>query len=159
MAGRQGERSDGNPGHEFKTAPRPGRCARAGRPSAMPTTAEVLRPLLTAAVTTVSAFGLLSAPANASRGVYQCNGSLEIPQSAAELATASSAIACLVNIERAAHGIDPLRRDADLARAARGHALDMVQKQYFAHVGPDGDGLSDRLRAAGYGDPGDGWYA
>jgi uncharacterized protein YkwD len=125
----------------------------------MPTTADVLRPLLTAAVSTLSAFALLSAPADASRGVYQCNGSLEIPQSAPELATASNAILCLVNIERAAHGVRPLQRDAALARAARGHALEMAQRKYFSHTGTNGDGLSDRLRAAGYGDPGDGWRA
>jgi hypothetical protein len=37
----------------------------------MPTTADVLRPLLTAAVTTGLALGLFTAPADASRGVYQ----------------------------------------------------------------------------------------
>jgi uncharacterized protein YkwD len=125
----------------------------------MPTTADVLRPLLTAAVTTGLALGLFTAPADASRGVYQCNGSLEIPSASQQLATASSAIVCLVNIERAARGIEPLRRDADLARAARGHATDMAQRKYFSHVSTNGDGLSDRLEAAGYGNPGDGWRA
>ena len=123
----------------------------------MPTTA--LRPLLTAAITTVSALALSAAPAGASRGVYQCNGSLEVPQSASELATASSAIVCLVNSERAARGIAPLRRDADLARAARGHAADMAQRKYFSHTSANGDGLNERLEAAGYGEPGDGWRA
>jgi uncharacterized protein YkwD len=122
----------------------------------MPTTA--LRPLLTAALT-LSACALLAPPADASRGVYQCNGSLEIPQSATELATASSAVVCLVNAERAARGIDPLRRDGALARAARGHAADMAQRKYFSHTSANGDGLSDRLEAAGYGEPGDGWRA
>jgi uncharacterized protein YkwD len=125
----------------------------------MLTTADVLRPLLTATVTTGLAFGLLTTPADASRGVYECDGSLQIPRSAEELSTASNAIVCLVNIERATRGIEPLRHDRDLAQAARGHALDMAQHKYFAHVDPDGDGLSDRLEAAGYGDPGDGWRA
>jgi uncharacterized protein YkwD len=123
----------------------------------MPTTA--LRPLLTAAIASALALVLASTPAHASRGVHQCNGSLEIPQSANELTTASRAVACLVNIERAARGIDPLRPDADLARAARGHASDMAQRKYFSHTSANGDGLSDRLKAAGYGDPGDGWRA
>ncbi|WP_053227464.1 CAP domain-containing protein [Solirubrobacter soli] len=121
----------------------------------MPTTA--LRPLLAVAMTT--AFTFAATPASASRGVYQCNGSLEIPQAPSELATASSAVICLVNIEREARGIDPLRRDADLARAARGHATDMAQNQFFAHTSPSGEGLNDRLEAAGYGEPGDGWRA
>jgi uncharacterized protein YkwD len=123
----------------------------------MPTTA--LRPLLTAAIASALALALASTPAHASRGVDQCNGSLEIPRSANELTTASRAVACLVNIERAARGIDPLRPDADLARAARGHASDMAQRKYFSHTSANGDGLSDRLKAAGYGDPGDGWRA
>ena len=122
-------------------------------------TTAVPRPLLTAAVIALSAFALLSAPADASRGVHRCNGSLEIPQSTAELATASNAIVCLVNIEREAHGVEPLQRDADLIRAARAHALEMAQQKYFSHTSANGDGLSDRLRTAGYGDPGDGWRA
>jgi uncharacterized protein YkwD len=123
----------------------------------MPTTA--LRPRITAAVSTLFAFALLSAPADASRGVYECNGSLEIPESTAELATASDAVVCLVNIERAARGVEPLHRDAALSRAARSHALEMARQKHFSHTSVNGDGLSDRLRAAGYGDPGDGWRA
>jgi uncharacterized protein YkwD len=121
----------------------------------MLTTADILRPLLAAAVTT----GLLAAPADASRGVYQCDGSLAIPQSQQQLATASSAVVCLVNIERATRGTDPLARDPDLAQAAAGHALEMSRRKFFSHVSANGNGLSDRLRAAGYGDPGGGWRA
>ena len=35
----------------------------------------------------------------------------------------------------------------------------MVRRDYFAHVSPGGSSVSDRLRAAGYGSPGDGWRA
>ena len=35
----------------------------------------------------------------------------------------------------------------------------MTQRQFFSHVSTNGNRLSDRLRAAGYGDPGDGWRA
>ena len=119
-------------------------------------TTAISRPLLSAAVSALLTLGLFTAPAHASRGVYQCNGSLEIPQTAEQLATASSAVSA-VNIERAARGIDSLRRDADLAQAARGHALEMTQRQFFSHVSTNGNQLSDRVRAAGYGDPGDGW--
>jgi uncharacterized protein YkwD len=125
----------------------------------MLTTAIVPRPLLSAATMTVLAFALLATDAHASRGVYQCNGSLEIPQSADQLAAAASAVICLVNAERAARGVDPVKRDTDLAQAARAHAQDMAQQHYFAHVSADGRGLNDRLKTAGYGDPGDGWRA
>ena len=66
---------------------------------------------------------------------------------------------CLVNAERTSRGLKPLRRDGDLAQAARGHAADMARRDYFSHVTPSGDDLSDRLRDAGYGEPGDGWRA
>jgi uncharacterized protein YkwD len=125
----------------------------------MLTTAILSRPPLTAAVLTLLAFALLNTDAHASRGVYQCNGSLAIPQSAGELATASSAVICLVNAERTARGINAVRRDSDLAQAATAYSLDMAQRQFFAHVSPDGDSLGDRLKAAGYGKPGDGWRA
>jgi uncharacterized protein YkwD len=125
----------------------------------MLTTAILPRPLLAAAVMTVFTFALLSTDASAARGASQCNGSLDIPQSADQLTTASTAIICLVNAERAARDVAPLKRDADLAQAARGHSQDMAQNQYFSHDSPDGSGLSDRLKAAGYGDPGDGWRA
>ena len=55
-------------------------------------------------------------------------------------------------------GLRPLRRDADLAQAARKHARDMVRRDYFSHVSPGGATLGDRLRAAGYG-RGQGWRA
>jgi uncharacterized protein YkwD len=117
-----------------------------------------LRPLLIAAVTIACA--LSAAPtADAARAAYRCNGSLETPQSASELTTAADAVICLVNAERQARGIDTLRRDADLTRAARDHSSDMAQRKFFAHTSPEGAGLSDRLQTAGYGRPGDGWRA
>ena len=117
------------------------------------------RTRLDAAVIALLAFGLLAAPASASRGVYQCDGSLNIPQTEWQAATAANSITCLVNVERTSRGIPALTRDADLAQAANGHAGDMSRRQFFAHVNPVGDGLSARLREAGYGNPGDGWYA
>ncbi|MDA0181087.1 CAP domain-containing protein [Solirubrobacter phytolaccae] len=67
----------------------------------------------------------------------------------AELAP-ERAIACHVNAEREQHDRAPLRPSSVLAQAAQGHAKDMVARSYFAHVAPDGDGVGDRARAAGY---------
>jgi uncharacterized protein YkwD len=75
------------------------------------------------------------------------------------MGTAAGAIVCLVNVERATRGQPALRRDGDLAQAARRHATDMSRHHFFSHVSPGGDTLSDRLREAGYGHPGDGWRA
>jgi uncharacterized protein YkwD len=46
---------------------------------------------------------------------------------------ARAATLCLLNRERAAHGLGALRASARLARAAQGHAADMVRRRYFAH--------------------------
>jgi uncharacterized protein YkwD len=125
----------------------------------MSTTADILRPLLRAAATFVFAFGLIAAPAGAAQGAAQCPGSMEIPSSGDDMTAAAGAIVCLVNVERTSRGQPVLRRDGDLSQAARGHAVDMARHDFFDHVSPNGDTLSDRLRQAGYGRPGDGWRA
>jgi uncharacterized protein YkwD len=38
-----------------------------------------------------------------------------------------------MNQARAAHGLQPLRFDDSLQRAARAHSLDMIRRTYFAH--------------------------
>lgn len=48
----------------------------------------------------------------------------------------------------------PLEMDMVVREAARGHALDMGEQDYFMHEGLDGRSASDRMRDAGYrGDP------
>jgi uncharacterized protein YkwD len=105
------------------------------------------------------AFGLITAPAGAAQGAGQCPGSMDIPASTGAMATAAGSTVCLVNVERTSRGVPALRRDGDLAQAARGHAADMSRHNYFSHVSPSGDTLGDRLRHAGYGRAGDGWRA
>jgi uncharacterized protein YkwD len=125
----------------------------------MLTTADISRPLLHAAAMFLFAFGLLCAPAGAAQGAAQCPDSTDVPSSSDDMSAAAGSIVCLVNIERTSRGQSALRRDGDLAQAARGHSLNMSRNDFFAHVTPDGDTLSDRLRKAGYGRPGDGWRA
>jgi uncharacterized protein YkwD len=57
---------------------------------------------------------------------------------------------CLLNRERARHGLHRLTVNPHLRKAARWHAADMVSKRYFAHVSLAGSKPSDRIRAAGY---------
>jgi uncharacterized protein YkwD len=125
----------------------------------MLTTADFKRTLLRAAATFLFTFGLIAAPAGAAQGAGQCPGSMAIPSSGEDMTSAAGAIVCLVNIERTSRGVPALRRDGDLSQAARGHASDMARHNFFDHVSPNGDTLSDRLRHAGYGRPGDGWRA
>jgi uncharacterized protein YkwD len=55
-----------------------------------------------------------------------------------------------VNGFRIRNGLDPLRPNAFLDRAAMTHAQDMVNRDFFSHFNPDGAGPGDRAEAAGY---------
>jgi uncharacterized protein YkwD len=57
---------------------------------------------------------------------------------------------CLLNGERAAAGLQPLKTDDQLATAAIEHSQDMVANQYFDHQSLDGRDVVDRIRATGY---------
>jgi uncharacterized protein YkwD len=56
-----------------------------------------------------------------------------------------SALLCLVNRKRSAEGLNALRLDRKLQRAAGRHARDMVRHDYFAHQRPGGPDLTTRL--------------
>jgi uncharacterized protein YkwD len=71
----------------------------------------------------------------------------------ATAATASKverSLLCLTNLHRARNGLGALKRDTRLGTAARAHSADMVARDYFDHVSPEGTSPSDRARAAGY---------
>lgn len=61
-----------------------------------------------------------------------------------------AALLSAVNFQRLLAGARPLKADALLARAARGHSRDMVARHYFAHTSPAGSGLRDRVRRTGW---------
>ena len=63
---------------------------------------------------------------------------------------ASHATLCLLNAQRRAHGLRPLRMDGKLGRAAVGHANDMVTKHYFAHESRSGASFSARIKRTGW---------
>jgi uncharacterized protein YkwD len=53
----------------------------------------------------------------------------------------------LVNAERVAAGLGPLRPDPELVEVARLHSADMFARGYFSHITPEGRGPFDRMRA------------
>jgi uncharacterized protein YkwD len=55
-----------------------------------------------------------------------------------------------VNEERGDRGLPPYGYDAALARAALGHARDMMEQDYFDHTSLDGRTFGDRAEDAGY---------
>jgi uncharacterized protein YkwD len=60
----------------------------------------------------------------------------------------------LTNTQRAKHGCSALRTESHLRTAARAHSKDMRVRHYFEHDSPDGRTPWDRIKAAGYSQPG-----
>ena len=50
-----------------------------------------------------------------------------------------------VNAERVREGLNPLLSDPDLVDIARDHAMDMLEREFFDHVNPDGLSPADRV--------------
>lgn len=57
---------------------------------------------------------------------------------------------CLINAQRSAHGVRPLRLDKRLSRASLRHSRDMVAHGYFAHESRSGAGFSARIASTGW---------
>jgi uncharacterized protein YkwD len=76
---------------------------------------------------------------------HDCAGARGDPEPAPTL--------CLLNAERRDHGLKPLRENAALTRAARRHARDLLERDYFEHESPEGVTPQQRILRAGYRDP------
>ncbi len=66
------------------------------------------------------------------------------------LAEARAALLLRINTMRTANGAPSLTADARLDAVAQAYAERMARGHFFAHVAPEGDSLSERLRGAGY---------
>ena len=82
-------------------------------------------------------------------GSGACDGA-RVQPSAENVSAAAAATLCLVNAERTAVGLGVLRTNDRLARAARVHAVSMVEEGYFSHTGSDGSDVSKRAARTGY---------
>jgi len=88
-------------------------------------------------------------PAAVAAAGAACSGTTLLP-APTNLAGIGRATLCLLNAERAARSLRPLRANARLASAARVHASDMVAKRYFAHDSQSGADFSSRIKRSGY---------
>ena len=93
-----------------------------------------------------AALGIAPAARAASSGCSHARASA----AAVPAPAVGSAVRCLVNAERAGHGLAPLKASERLRAAAAAHSFDMVAHGFFAHVSPSGATLTDRARKAGY---------
>jgi uncharacterized protein YkwD len=88
----------------------------------------------------------LPAPASAASA---CASAGAQPGSASKHDVANATL-CLLNAQRTRRGLRPLRANARLSRAARGHAQDMARRNYFSHTSLSGASFLDRIRRSGY---------
>ncbi|HEY6758978.1 MAG TPA: CAP domain-containing protein [Baekduia sp.] len=105
------------------------------------------RTLALQAVLCLAAAAASSSPAAAAK--LRCAHASAAPSHLTTRA-ATHALQCLVNGVRAQHGLRPVRANARLGRAARGHSADMATHDYFAHDSPRAGSMQARIKRAGY---------
>src|SRR3954447_3958367 len=127
---------------------------------AMPLTVPPRRILAAVAAPLLLAIAVLGTPTASYAASPPCaattvRGLLTPPRTAhppahAPPATVETAVRCLVNAQRAAHRLAPLRPSRQLRVAAEAHGADMVAHRFFAHVSPFSGAVTDRVRRVGY---------
>ncbi|HST38670.1 MAG TPA: CAP domain-containing protein [Conexibacter sp.] len=110
-----------------------------------------------ALLTTVTCAPASAAPSAAQSDAAACPAANAMPTATVSAARSEQALLCLINRERAHAGARPLRANRCLARAAEGHARDMVRRRYFQHSSPDGRDFAARILATGYAPPSARW--
>jgi uncharacterized protein YkwD len=83
------------------------------------------------------------------RDADTCPQSGDVP-TRSNLRSTRTAVLCLLNRERAEHGLAALRRSSRLELASQRHSEDMAARNFFAHETPDGIDPGARMAAAGY---------
>jgi|tagenome__1003787_1003787.scaffolds.fasta_scaffold20123879_2 uncharacterized protein YkwD len=63
---------------------------------------------------------------------------------------ATRSLSCLLNAERARHGLAAVHANRRLRRAAKRHSVDMLRRGYFSHYSPEGSTPAGRIRRTGY---------
>jgi uncharacterized protein YkwD len=96
----------------------------------------------------------LVAPAGARAA--DCPAADAVP-AADNLPVIGQATLCLLNQQRAAHGLKALRVNVRLGNASSSYSQRMVAQAFFSHEAPDGTTLVQRLTSVGYLDGGDDW--
>jgi uncharacterized protein YkwD len=84
------------------------------------------------------------------RDAEGCAHSSDMPKPD-EIETTRTAILCLLNAQRAKHGLPALRQNALLELASQAHSDDMAERKYFEHETPEGVDPGARMTSAGYG--------
>lgn len=93
---------------------------------------------------------LLALPtANADAASAPCRGANLKPTRTHAVAVRHATL-CLLNRQRAAHGLPRLREHRSLSTAAKKYARLMVAKRFFDHVSPAGSTMASRIKRTNY---------
>ena len=95
--------------------------------------------------------GDIGGSAGALVGARRVDGASRTSPRPAVLDAPLGEVLALTNVERAAHGLAPLRHDVRLSRAAQAHSVDQAARDVLSHTGGDGSSAGDRIERAGYG--------
>jgi uncharacterized protein YkwD len=105
--------------------------------------------LLTTAALALAAIAVICGRAIAAASSDPCLNS-DAPATRLADEQYTDAIACLINLRRAAAGRRALTGSTQLQRAAVRHSADMVAGRFFSHTGRGRSTMVSRLRATGY---------
>jgi uncharacterized protein YkwD len=106
-----------------------------------------LRLIIIASLSCLAALMPATASAKPHRlhGVRAC-ANADVPVGNASLQAMRDAVVCLVNQQRAAHGLPALKHSAKLDRSAQGWTNAMVSHSFFSH----GSNFASRITAVGF---------
>jgi len=110
---------------------------------------RVLRPRARVLAVLAAACALALVAAPAALAAQACPSASAHPAQVGQRVMVRATL-CLLNAERATHGLRPLSLDRRLSKAAGGHADDMARHNYFSHDSPNGGTFVDRIRRVGY---------
>jgi uncharacterized protein YkwD len=108
-------------------------------------------PLTSAAGAALVALAVAPAHARA-----DCDGADRAPDGQ-DLPQVRGAVVCLLDAQRAAYALPPLRAQDELQASASAYSSAMVRRRFFAHVSPAGRTIVDRVAASGYLRPAGDW--
>jgi uncharacterized protein YkwD len=114
-----------------------------------------LRPAITLTATAVALLGGVLHPrvdAALTPDAEGCPHSTDVP-TPEKIELTRAAILCLLNAERAKHGLPPLRHDPLLELASQRHSEDMAARNFFEHETPEGVDPQARMTAVEYTPP------
>jgi uncharacterized protein YkwD len=120
---------------------------------------RLARILVTAGLLTFAVAGTAHAASPQSSSAHAaraCAGANRVP-TGSTLQRAARSTLCLLNAQRAAHGLRRLHPNRALRHSARRYARSLVVDHFFSHVAPNGQTLQARVSRSGYLRGANGW--